>query len=131
MSDRTSRLEGLKILVVDCDRDSQALLSYFFADYGIDTVAAESVAAALAVLARQPIDLLITEIALPIQDGYSLLKQLPERIPAIAITSYLLGDSADLWAAGFNCVLTKPVKLDELLRVVIQLISHGRLNPEN
>ncbi|PSN12721.1 response regulator [filamentous cyanobacterium CCP5] len=130
MGDRTSPLAGVRILVVDYDRDSLALLSYFFSDYGIATVTAESVDAAIAILHQQSVDGVITEIALPGQDGYSLLAQLPVPVPAIALTSYVPGcDREQALTAGFSHFLSKPVDLDELLQVVRQLTGRDRLSP--
>jgi two-component system OmpR family response regulator len=129
MGDRPSPLNGLRILVVDSDQDSLMLLNYFFSAYGVDTVMAESVHEALNILRQQPVDLLITEVALPITDGYSLLHQLPVNVPAIAVTSYLPpGGEDQAIAAGFGACLTKPIDLDQLIAVVGRLTSHVRLD---
>lgn len=129
MGNRTSPLEGLTILVVDSDQDSLTLLNHFFAAYGIETVTASSADTALDILRRRSIDLLITEIALPIIDGYSLLHQLSANIPAIAITSYIAENSSNqAIAAGFSAFFNKPVDLAELLSAVSRLTGRVRFD---
>jgi CheY-like chemotaxis protein len=63
----------LRVLVVDSDPDSRDLLTMILEAYGVETVAAPSVSEALEILKQVKPDLLISEIRLPKEDGYSLM----------------------------------------------------------
>jgi two-component system, OmpR family, response regulator len=130
MGHSTSLQNGLRVLVVDSDLDSCELLVILLAEYGIETTIATCVSDAIAQIHQAPPDLLISEIWLPGEDGYSLMRQvktletaLRVEIPAIALTTMFTGERDCIYSltAGFCRYLLKPFDLDELLAVVASL----------
>ena len=126
MCDRSFQLNGLRVLVVDNDPDSRDLLTMVFEPYDVETIAAKSALEALEILKQVQPDLLISEIALPKEDGYSLISkvkvleiQRQVRIPAIALTVYAREDDrARALSVGFEKHLPKPFDIDELIETV-------------
>jgi two-component system, OmpR family, response regulator len=126
MCDRSFPLNGLRVLVVDNDPDSRDLLTMVFEPYGVETIAAKSALEALEILKQVQPDLLISEIALPKEDGYSLMSkvkvlemQRQVRIPAIALTVQTREDDrARALSVGFEKHLPKPFDIDELIEIV-------------
>lgn len=122
-------LQGLRILVVDSDLDSRDLLKMVFEEYGIETFVTVSVLEALEIVQRVKPDLLISEIRLPNEDGYSLMCQLKAlknrrqaKIPAIALTTYAQKCDRDrALSVGFDKYLLKPFDMDELISTVAYL----------
>jgi CheY-like chemotaxis protein len=129
-------LSGLRILVVDDEADSRDLLAIRLQQSGAGVVTASSVEAAMEILARGDAlpDLIVSDIAMPGEDGYSLMRRVraldPEqggRIPAIAVTAYSrTKDLMRALAAGFQAHLSKPVNAAELSHAITGLI--GRFN---
>lgn len=124
-------LQGLRILVVDSDLDSRDLLKMVFEEYGIETFVTVSVLEALEIVQRVKPDLLISEIGLPNEDGYSLMRHLrglknrrQAPIPAIALTTYSQKGARDrALSAGFSKYLLKPFDIDELISTIACLIG--------
>ena len=91
-------------------------------------------AAALELVVEGPIDVLVSDIGMPGEDGYSFMKQLrshvsdqARNIPAIVLTAYARGeDAARALEAGFQYHLAKPADIDELARAVVTL-AKGRV----
>ncbi|MGH9916911.1 MAG: ATP-binding response regulator, partial [Pyrinomonadaceae bacterium] len=123
--------EGLRILVVDDEIDAREMVAYILEQYGARVTPAASAAEALAeiTVSKQRYDLIISDIGMPDEDGYSLIRRVralgPEQggqIPAIALTAYgLANDRARALRAGFQMHQSKPVKLTELLMAVTSL----------
>ena len=119
-------LKGLQVLVVDSDPDSRYLLTILFEEYGVETIAATSAIEALEILKQIKPDLLISEIRLPNEDGYSLMDKVKAfemqrqvEIPAIALTVYARDDDrAHALSVGFGKHLSKPFDIDELIETV-------------
>src|SRR5439155_20761935 len=96
-------LEGLNILVVEDDRDTSQVLESLVAACGARPTTAPSVAEALEVLARHRFDVLVSDIGLPDDDGYTLIRRIRERerqgengvLPAIALTAYARSENRD------------------------------------
>ena len=130
-------LAGLRILVVDDEADARDLLAIRLQQYGADVIAAASAEAALEALAQQNLrpDLIVSDIAMPGEDGYSLIRRVramePEqggRIPAIALTAYSrTKDRVQALAAGFQMHMPKPVNAAELAIAITSII--GRFDP--
>jgi two-component system, OmpR family, response regulator len=122
----TSLRDGLRILVVDSHRDSCELLAILFSEYAIETTIATCASEAIAAIHQSPPDLLISEIPLPDEDGYSLIKKVQAleakyniRIPAIALTTFAYeSDRLRVLAAGFCRHLSKPFDPDELIATI-------------
>lgn len=122
-----SMLHGLKVLVVDDDHDSCDLMSLVLQSYAAEVETAFSAQQALAVLEQFKPDLLISDIAMPGEDGYSLIGKVRrlrhQDIPAIAVTAVMEeGGSRDALIAGFDRCLAKPIDLDSLVVVIQNLV---------
>ncbi|MBD1822896.1 response regulator [Cyanobacteria bacterium FACHB-DQ100] len=117
---------GLRVLVVDANADSSELLTLLFASYGVETTTATCVREAIQQIHQTRPDLLISELALPQEDGYALIRQVQAlettfnvRIPAIAVTVYTrTTDRLQALSAGFSRHLSKPIDFDELIATV-------------
>jgi len=126
---RASGLDGIRVLVVDDEVDARELVTMLLREAGAQTVEASSVSSALAAVDRSPPDVLVSDIGMPLEDGYSLLRKLRSRppeaggnVPAIALTAFTRGeDVARSSGAGFARHLAKPVEPTELVAAVRQL----------
>jgi len=127
-------LYGLKILVVDDDVDTRELIEWVLKRVGAEVTSVGSAREALEVLEREKPQILVSDIAMPQEDGYALLKKIralpPERggrIPAIALTAHsLVQDRLQSLRAGFQSHVPKPVVPEELVEVVASIIQLRR-----
>ena len=124
-------LEDRRVLVVDDEADSRRLLVHLLTRARATVREAESVPAALAVLRDWPADVLISDIAMPGEDGYGLISRLRQSsevewrtLPAIALTAFARAeDRESALAAGFQMHLAKPFQPLALLTAVAALAS--------
>ncbi|MGV0028528.1 response regulator [Phormidesmis priestleyi] len=118
-------LSGLRILVVDDEKDTLDLMTFLLEEAGAIVTPVLSVQAALSALERVNPNLLISDIGMPNQDGYMLLKHLRSHrvdIPAIAITAYAREeDRQKAIAAGFQTYLTKPIEPETVIAAITNL----------
>lgn len=127
-----SLLKGLRVLVVENNFDSSCLLTTLFESYDIEAIVVTTVAEAIKAVETVKPDLLISEIALPDEDGYMLMHKLKNleqesQIPAIALTTLTSDlDKARARAAGFCQHLSKPISLDELISTVACLSEQSQ-----
>ncbi|MBW4500841.1 MAG: PAS domain S-box protein [Scytonema hyalinum WJT4-NPBG1] len=131
--DYTPRLDGLRILVVDDEVDARELLIQILVECGAEVVALATADEVIAALQEQTsdsrFDILISDIGMPEQDGYALLRrvrglQLNQggRIPAVALTAYARAeDRKAALLAGFQSHVAKPVEPGELIAVIANL----------
>ncbi|MBD1840901.1 response regulator [Coleofasciculus sp. FACHB-64] len=134
--DCSSQLEGLKILIVDDDPDMRDLLAYTLEVCGAEVIAAASADEAISALTQSspPMDILISDIGMPDEDGYALLRRVRAlesnnkgRISAIALTAYArTQDRTAALLAGFQSHIAKPVQPAELIAVIANLT--GRIS---
>jgi CheY-like chemotaxis protein len=134
--DCSFQLDGLRILIVDDDPDMRDLLAYTLEVCGAEVIAVATANAAISALTDSslPMDILISDIGMPDEDGYSLLRRVralkPEnggRIPAIALTAYArTQDRTAALLAGFQSHIAKPVEPAELIAVIANLA--GRIS---
>jgi PAS domain S-box-containing protein len=123
----TGALKKKFILVVDDSPETTEMLGKLLELEGAYVESARSGTEALEIAGRKDFDLVISDISMPEMDGYQLLRnlrQLPEmaNVPAVALTGY--GRSSDIDRArqeGFSEHLTKPLDLDQLLKIVQRL----------
>ena len=129
-------LDGLLILVVDDEEDTRQLLVQALTFHGATVISANSVKNALAqVMAKSP-DVLVSDIGMPGEDGYSLIRQiraLPDKqqrdMPAIALTAFTRAhDRVRALATGFQNHVSKPVEPDELATVIASLTGRLHIN---
>ena len=127
-----SSLAGLHILLLDDEPDTRDMLTSFLESQRAVVFPAESVRDALAALAEARPDIVISDIGMPLEDGYSFIKQLRERpetarVPAIALTAYArTEDRTRALHAGFNMHVPKPVDVRELVAVIASLTRSSR-----
>ena len=134
-SEIEKRLTGIRVLLVEDNEDSREMLKVMFEQYGIEVTAVESAAKAYESLERSPPDILISDVGLPGEDGYELMRKVrqfaPDRgglIPAIALTGYAsLQDRDRAFEAGYQEHLSKPVDIDILLELVNDLVIRNDL----
>jgi signal transduction histidine kinase/ActR/RegA family two-component response regulator len=125
-------LVGLNLLVVDDDADTRELLATALRGEGADVRTAASVAEALAALERRRPDVIISDISMPGEDGYTLARRLRALdhgggIPALALTAHARPeDSEQAFLAGFEAHLAKPVSPDELAQTIARLAARPR-----
>lgn len=126
---RIPRLDGLRILIVDDDGDGRALTSLVLTQAGATVKAAASVREALELLDAERPDALVSDLGLPDEDGYALIRQVRQRereqggfLPAIALTGYARSeDRLRVLAAGFQAHVPKPVEPVELASAIAQV----------
>ena len=131
---RLPRLDGLRILVVDDNLDGRTLTSLVLTQAGASVTAATSVREAIQMLEGDRPDALVSDIGLPDEDGYALIRQIRQYevehggfLPAIALTGYARAeDRARILAAGFQAHIPKPVEPVELTAVIATITHHLR-----
>jgi len=126
-------LQGLKVLVVDDEADTRELIGEVLKECGSEVIITCSAAEALEALEQHQPDILISDLGMPDEDGYSLIEKiraLPlERggnIPAAALTAYARAeDRMRVLRSGFQFHLPKPVDSAELVTVVASLAGRA------
>lgn len=126
------RLEGVRVLVVDDEPDARDLVSRALERDGADVRAAGSAAEALGAIDELNPDILVSDIAMPGEDGYELIRQLRSRershgrrLPAVALTAYARTEDRErALLAGYQEHLAKPVEPARLSAVVADLVAH-------
>jgi hypothetical protein len=124
-------LAGIQVLIVEDDDDARALVAKVLEGRGALVEAASSAREALDVLAKERIDVLLSDIEMPGTDGYQLIRELRLRppqqggsVPAAALTAYArTEDRLRALRAGFQMHLPKPVQPAELITVVASLAT--------
>jgi signal transduction histidine kinase/ActR/RegA family two-component response regulator len=122
-------LSGLRILIVDDEADARDLLATILEQSGAQVTAVASADEAINCLLQMTADVLVSDIAMPNIDGYTLIRQVralqAERggyIPAVALTAYAMESDRNLaLEAGFQVHLAKPFDPDELIGVIAKL----------
>jgi PAS domain S-box-containing protein len=116
------RLTDRRVLVVDDDANARAVLSMMLRQFGVSVGTADSVADAVRSLGESEYDLVLSDIAMPGEDGVALVRRIRagetgrSDIPVIAVTA--LADTASLVGAGFDAFLQKPVEPQGLAAAV-------------
>lgn len=126
-------LYGLRVLVVDDEADMRQLFATVLEYYGAKVEAVASANEAIEVLQRTRPDVLVSDIAMPTEDGYALIRTLRAlearrggQTPALALTAFAgAGDRMRALAAGFQMHLAKPVAPDELVAAVAKLAGRS------
>ena len=134
--DRQPELADLRILLVDDEADSRELLNFVMDSCGAQVTTANSAAEALAAIEREKFDVVISDIGMPGEDGYSLIRKIRRLsnkqgggVPAIALTAFARAeDRVQALRAGFQMHIAKPVDSNELIAVVANLAGRMR-NP--
>lgn len=122
-------LDHVKVLLVDDDVDTLNFLRVMLAESKAVVETAASVSDALEILDWYRPQVLVSDLAMPNEDGYSLIARIRElqgadgyKIPAVALTSYVrIEDRARALAAGFNLFVPKPIQPNELITAIASL----------
>jgi PAS domain S-box-containing protein len=130
-------LKGVKVLAVEDEKDARDLLIAVLEQCGAEVRTCESVAQALEMLKEMKPDVLISDIGLPGEDGYSLIRKVRaleegtgRRLPAVALTAFArVEDRLKALTEGYNMHVSKPVEPAELALVIASLTNKG--NPSS
>jgi CheY-like chemotaxis protein len=124
------RLDGLRALVVDDEKDAREIVQVMLEERGAIVATAASAAEALERLRAFRPDVLISDIGMPEVDGYELMRLVrrlpPEqggRVPAAALTAFARrSDRLQALLAGYQTHVAKPVEPDELIAVIASIV---------
>jgi signal transduction histidine kinase/PleD family two-component response regulator len=124
-------LQGLRVLVVDDEPDARDLLAAILTRCGSDVRCSESAAEAIEAFAEWNPDVLVSDIGMPNEDGYSLIRKLrgldshrARNIPAVALTAYATDeDRLQALAAGFQIHVSKPIEPENFVTSVASVVS--------
>ncbi|HEY3120868.1 MAG TPA: response regulator [Vicinamibacteria bacterium] len=124
-------LYGFRVLIVDDDTDTRELLEWVLKRAGAEVTAVSSAKEAIERLEKEKPHVLVSDIAMPEEDGYSLLRRVralpPERggrVPAVALTAHsLVQDRIQSLRAGFQSHVPKPVVPEELVEVIASIVQ--------
>jgi CheY-like chemotaxis protein len=119
-------LSGVNVLLVDDDSDTLKLMTTALTRRQANVTAVSSAVEAIQAISRRRPDVLVSDIAMPDEDGYGLIEKIRRlengdmlKIPAVAITAYAKDEDRErALSAGFQIYLAKPVELTELISVV-------------
>ncbi|MFB3818964.1 MAG: PAS domain S-box protein [Candidatus Methylomirabilales bacterium] len=128
-----ARCSGLRVLVVDDEPDALGLLTALLGAGGAVVVGARSAEEGFRLFQRERPAVLVSDLAMPDADGYSLVRRIralrPEeggQVPAVALTAHVSAAiQAEAIQAGFDVYLTKPVDGDELVAAVARLAKRS------
>jgi len=128
--DGLADLSGVSVLLVEDNDDARMLLTTILTRSSAIVSAAENVPAAMRILETTRPDLVVSDIEMPGEDGYSFIRRLRQkdsplnRVPAIALTAYTRGvDRVRALAAGFQMHLGKPIDPAELVAAIKSLVT--------
>jgi PAS domain S-box-containing protein len=127
-------LTGSTILVVDDEADTRLLIKRILEERGAQVLVAASAPDALAILADERVDLLVSDIGMPRMDGYQLIEQVRALdlhrsgpLPAIAVTAYARPeDRQRSLLAGYQTHISKPMEAGELVAAIAGLLRISR-----
>jgi CheY-like chemotaxis protein len=132
-ADSSSVLDKLRMLVVDDEADTREFVRMALMQCGAEVKTVGTASEALELLEQWTPDVLVSDIGMPGEDGYELIKKVRSRdderqalIPAIALTAYAsVEDGTRILAAGFQRHMVKPLDPDELVAVVASLAGRS------
>lgn len=130
-------LDAVRVLVVDDDEDARLLAAHLLADAGADVTSAGSVREALEAAASRVFDVLVSDVGMPVETGYDLIRALRSdgdpahaALPALAVTAYAREEDRRVaLLAGFDGHLAKPVDPAQLVAAVDQARRARRGRP--
>src|SRR5947209_6233333 len=121
---------GANLLIIEDDEDTLEMLRATLEARGFRVTGFASASETLIVLPKYSVDLIISDIGMPVMDGFEMIRRLRElpdykSVPAIALSGYASQkDAASAIAAGFNAHVSKPVDPRELMALVDQLLRN-------
>jgi PAS domain S-box-containing protein len=128
-SDAAPDLSGLRVLVVDDDADTLEMLHIVLTKYGANVQTAASAAAAMEVFRRWKPDVLLSDLGMPVEDGFTFIGKIralaPDEggsVPAAALTAYVAEkDRLEALAAGYQMHISKPIDPAKLAATVAEM----------
>jgi PAS domain S-box-containing protein len=126
------RLDGVRVLVVEDDFDARILIRRMLEDAGAQVTDTSDVDSAIACIEAERPAVVVSDIALPHQDGYDLIRRIRERhradvLPAIALTAFARDeDRSKALDAGYQAHLSKPIDPRQLVTVAAGLVQGSR-----
>ncbi len=127
---RRKTLRGIKILIVDDDQHVLDALRVLLARAGASVTCETTAAAAFTTLHREHPDVLLSDVAMPIEDGHSLVRRVRRSgsdVRAIALTAHAaVADRDHALAAGFDLHVAKPVDFERLIASILHVIEGQR-----
>jgi CheY-like chemotaxis protein len=126
-------LKGVRVLVVDDEHDTLELFRHVLGRTGAEVETAESATEALSRLERRRPDVILCDIGMPDEDGYTFIRQVRRLsalrggdVPAAAVTAYgRVEDRARALGAGYDVHITKPVDPQALIATVVSLVKRS------
>ena len=123
------RLTGIRVLVVEDEADQRRMLAAALKGLGAEVETSGSAAAGLAAFLKRPPDVLVADLSMPVEDGYSFIRRIralaPEQggnVPAAAMTTQTrVEDRTQVLMAGFQMYIPKPIEPAELAAAVKSL----------
>ncbi len=125
----TALLAGIRVLLVEDDHDGCEMIALLLREHGADVEAVGSAQEAFKAFDARPFDIVLSDLEMPGEDGYSLVQRIrarqaqgPTRTPAVAVTAYGgAEDRARATAAGFDRHIVKPIDVAEVITAVATL----------
>jgi hypothetical protein len=135
--DSAASLEGVRVLIVDDEPDARDMLDLLLRQCDADVRVTATVHEALKAIEQWKPDVLISDIGMPVEDGYALINKVRSLelecggdTPAVALTGYAgPEDRQRLLASGYQAHLTKPVEIAELVREIVRLTGQSDKPP--
>ena len=136
--DELPSLDGISVLVVDDDTDSRNVVCHLLENQGASVAKAESTADAFVRFKQLRPDVLISDIGMPDEDGYALIRRVRSlasheggNTPAVALTAYVRSEDEDAAiGAGYQRHVRKPVVVAELITAVAELATNAATTAE-
>ncbi len=131
MNAQASDTRQITILIIENEVSNRILVERVLSTRGYRCLSADNGRDALALLDRESVDLILTDLFMPVMDGYRTTQHIRARpeladVPIVAVTAYALSDENQAaLRAGCNECLTKPFKPRQLLDVVERLLPHS------
>jgi signal transduction histidine kinase/ActR/RegA family two-component response regulator len=132
-SQRPASLSGLHVLVVDDDHDTLEMMTAALSEAKAKVTSASSATEALSRLTEAKPDIMVSDIAMPVIDGYELIRKVRSSadsfsgIPAVAMTAYARDEDRErALTAGYQEYLAKPVEPLELIATLARLAVNGK-----
>jgi DNA-binding response OmpR family regulator len=134
MKDRTV-LNGIRVLVIEDEKDTRDLLRYLLELHGAKVIPTDNVMQALEIFGSDRLDVVLTDIGMPEYNGYAFIAAVRKRksplqkIPVIALTAFSTpADRDTALISGFDEYLAKPFEPEELIATIRRLYDEHRVN---
>ncbi len=127
-------LAGVRVLLVEDGQSNRELISLVLQEAGAKVTCVENGQYGLETASRDPFDLILMDMQMPVMDGYTATERLRERgctLPIIALTAHAMrGDREKCLQAGCSGYLSKPIDIDELLRTVAVALNESKADAD-